>query len=190
MTTIRRSHYEQAFERFLSERGVAYVSVDDARHAAGGRPRIKMFDYIVYPPGGVNYLVDVKGRKVRGGAASTRRECWVTRGDLEGLKRWAQAFGDGFEAAFVFAYWLEEGTKTRGGRSVRGEVAPGTGARVCLAGRQYEFVVVRLDDYRRHARQRSPRWRTVTLGSEAFRACAEAASAAWSRPAAEASARR
>jgi hypothetical protein len=175
MTAVRRSHYEQAFERFLSERGIAYVSVDDARHAVGGRPRLKLFDYIVYPPGGVNYLVDVKGRKVRGGGGSARRECWVTRGDLEGLERWAQAFGNGFEAAFVFAYWLEEGAPARARRPGRGEDAPGAGARVCLAGRQYEFVVVRLNDYRRHARQRSPRWRTVTLGSAAFRSCAQAA---------------
>ncbi|MCA9277619.1 MAG: HYExAFE family protein [Phycisphaeraceae bacterium] len=83
----RRHHYEQAFEHFLRERQIPFVSVNEARRALFGaqyestpmtrtpgydhdkatsdhpaRP-LKSFDHVLYGEG-LNLIVDVKGRKI------------------------------------------------------------------------------------------------------------------------------
>jgi hypothetical protein len=155
----RRSHYELAFEAYLSERRTPYVAVEEMKRAVPGRPGIKLFDYIVYGESGTNYLVDVKGRKVPGRTRSRESglETWVTAADVSGLTEWQSVFGAGFAAAFVFAHW-------RTGLAV-GE----SDGRFDFAGRSYTFRVIDLADYQRHQRQRSPRWRTVCLPRESYR---------------------
>jgi len=37
---------------------------------------------------------------------------------------------------------------------------------------RYIFFCVKLDDYRRYMKLRSPKWRTVTLPADKFRGCA------------------
>jgi hypothetical protein len=150
-----------AFEAYLDRRGTPYVVVDEAKRAVGGRPGAKLFDYIVYPTGGPPFLVDVKGRKVSGRAAAkdARQNNWVTDGDLSGMRVWQEVFGDGFETAFVFAYWLAG----RGGEPRRREAAG-----LDFAGREYRFWVVPAREYDRHQARRSARWRTVMVPQEIF----------------------
>ncbi|USN97902.1 MAG: HYExAFE family protein [Phycisphaeraceae bacterium] len=168
-----RRHYERAFEASLQRASVPYVLVDDARRAilepgarlglidpaapAGGERRLKSFDAVVY--GAERHaLVEVKGRRVdlrRGGAG--RRECWTTLDDIRSLSIWEQLFGEPFEAVLVFMYWLD---------------GPALNAReaglVRFEGRVYAHRAIRLADYLRELKIRSPRWGTVDLPADAY----------------------
>jgi hypothetical protein len=158
---LRRSHYELAFEALLNRRGTPFVSVEDVRRRVPGRTGIKCFDYVVYSPAGPACLVDVKGRKaVRMRDGSWRLKNWVTRADLDGLAEWLGVFGDGFDAAFVFAYWLEAAADNRNDDSDE---------KFILAGRLYEFRVIRLADYQGQERCISRRWETVAIPDLVFR---------------------
>lgn len=165
---MARSHYELAFESFLSRGGTPFVAVESMKRVVPGSPALKLFDYVVYAEGKTNFLVEVKGRKVerRPGKRPGAWECWVTEGDIEGLSEWRSVFGAGFEPAFVFAYWL-----------VGGEVDPNDG--VALAGRAYLFRVISLADYVAHKQRRSPRWKTITLGTADFRRLARSPGTLW-----------
>lgn len=89
MPTLRH-HYERAFHRFLRDRRIPHVAVEDARRAclprgaalsltdtggdrsdAGTERRLKSFDFMLYgrPPGDRRLIVELKGRRV----ASRRR---------------------------------------------------------------------------------------------------------------------
>lgn len=73
--------------------------------------RIKSFDYLVYPPGSLAWLVDVKGRRFpyvdEQGGSRRYWESWITREDLSGLADWESVFGQEYEARLVFAYLLQ-----------------------------------------------------------------------------------
>lgn len=156
----RHVHYEAAFEDYLRSRGLPYVAVDEQRKAIFAGARIKSFDFLVYPPAGKAWLVDVKGRKFPYAGRRGKRhwENWVTLSDLEGLAQWQQAFGDGFEARLVFAYWLT-GTGNR---------LPTTQVHTYQA-KHYSFYSIALDDYAQHCRGRSSKWTTVALPVRLFR---------------------
>lgn len=175
----RRHHYEHAFERFLRDRRVPYLSVDEARKSllperawlrtgsgqgggAGGEDTLKNFDFVIYGEGG-NLLVEVKGRRMPrlrrkdGHPGAPRMESWVTRDDIDALRRWGSLFGSGFAPVFVFMYWCDD--------------VPPDGLFVeTLAhrGRWYTLRCIDLDDYTRCMRTRSPKWRTVDLSREDF----------------------
>jgi hypothetical protein len=85
----------------------------------------------------------------------------VLADDVEGLLQWQNVFGDGHEAYFIFAYNVENIDVDFDGRAVYES-----------AGRRYSFAAVKLDDYRKFMKLRSPKWRTVTLGADDFRRCA------------------
>jgi hypothetical protein len=158
-TTTRRSHYENAFEHYLTARGVPFVAVSDVKRAVPGRLGIKAFDYIVYPASQPPCLIDVKGRKFARATGRVRRrwESWVTQADVDGLVRWREIFGEDFTAAFVFGYWLSN------------VAAPPDGPEYhTLAGRLYGFWGVELENYRRFAKVRSVRWKTLDLPVEQF----------------------
>jgi hypothetical protein len=162
----RNVHYEAAFEDYLRARGWPYVAVDEAKKAIFGAASIKSFDFLVYSRSGANLLADVKGRKFpdsrKGGKASTRTwENWITVEDAEGLARWRQVFGDGFVPVLVFAYWLQGPPQRTPFADVH-----------LFKGRHYAFVAVRLDDYLAGARQRSAKWRTLSMPSRKFAAVA------------------
>ncbi len=191
----RRSHYELAFEALLNQRGTPYVPVEDVTQFVRSRAGAKVFDYIVYPPGGTAYLVDVKGRRSEwnGDATEVRQKTWVTQGDLDGLAAWEASFGAGFEAAFVFAYWLDgprDAPAVPGRKRGSSAVEPSAEGRnglaeppqepltqtgrlpngTCqLAGRPYQFFLVRVEEYMRHQRPLSRRWKTVSVPRDAFR---------------------
>lgn len=154
----RRSHYENAFEDYLTRHRVPYVAISDVRAAVPGRLGVKAFDYIVYPNGRPPCLVDVKGRKsVAGpGRAARKWDSWVTQGDVDGMTRWRELFGPDFSAAFVFGYWMDAD-----GRNAEPE-------QHTLVGRLYSFWCVEVPDYAGHSKVRSVRWKTVDLPSEQF----------------------
>lgn len=167
----RRSHYELAFEAYLTARQTPFVAVEDIRRSVPGRPGIKLFDYVVYGEHGRNFIVDVKGRKVAGGGGAGRGlDSWVTAADLDGLSEWRVVFGAGFQAAFVFAHWRS------------GIVADALSAPFCFAGRCYAFRILHLDDYQAARRVRSPKWRTFVLPRREFDRLARTPESEWGGP--------
>jgi hypothetical protein len=158
----RSNHYEAAFEGYLRARRLGYVAVDEARRASLDDEPVKSLDFIVYGAGGAKLLVDVKGRRFPGGPKDRPRrvwESWSTREDIDGLDRWAERFGPGYQALLVFAYRILP--------SVR--LPLGTRDLLFWRGRAYLFRAVTVEEYRRHMRVRSPRWGTVMLSSAVFR---------------------
>ena len=154
------AHYEVALADYLRSRGVPYVAVDEARRSLFAGAKIKSFDFIVYPPNGTSWLVDVKGRKFPylGRGAARYWENWVTQADLDGLEKWEAVFSEGFEALLVFAYWLA-GDPARWPTLA---VHP-------YGGNHYAFYGVPLAAYRHHCKVRSGRWKTVSLPTRVFR---------------------
>lgn len=175
----RRHHYEHAFEAYLRARRIPYVAVDEARKAllpdshqlrlaapagggAGIRQALKSFDFVIYGQGS-NVLVEIKGRRVArragktGGAAVGRLETWVTQDDVESLQAWQQLFGPAFFAAFVFVYWCDEQPPDGLFQEIFED-----------RERWYAMRAVRLEEYLRAMRVRSPRWRTVHIPPDAF----------------------
>jgi len=159
----RHVHYETAFEDYLRSRGMPYVPVDEHKKAIFSGGRVKSFDFLVYHPD-ATWLVDVKGRKFPYEHRGRKRhwENWVTRDDINGLKSWQGAFGEGFVGMFVFSYVLEPGVE----RLPTVHIHP-------FRGQQYAFMCVSVDDYHHLARLRSPKWDTVSLPVKAFRSVAK-----------------
>lgn len=153
-------HYEAAFEDFVRSRGWPYIPVDEQKKAIFAGAKIKSFDFLVYPPGRKPWLCDVKGRKFPYETPGGRRywENWVTRDDLEGLRRWHEVFGENFEPAIVFVYWLLAQPDREPFKDIHG-----------FRNRQYAFLFVSASDYAAHARVRSPSWDTVSVPVRTFR---------------------
>lgn len=171
----RRHHYEHAFERFLRDQRVPYISVDEAKKSllpdrtrmttreGEGEPRkLKNFDFVIYGDGG-NLLVEVKGRrlpKIRlqdGTPAKPRMESWVTKDDIDALQRWRALFGPEFEPMFVFMYWCDD--------------VPPDGLfveTVVNRGRWYTMRCIDLDSYVSAMKVRSPKWGTMNLSAADF----------------------
>ena len=78
----RDNHYEAAFEEYLREQRVPYVAVDEAKRSRWAEGSIKSLDFIVSPPGGASWLVDVKGRRFPSGEQKQYWKNWSTRDDL------------------------------------------------------------------------------------------------------------
>jgi len=157
------NHYERAFENWLTDNCIEYVAVDEHKRATFGHTDIKSFDFLLYPPGGQIIIAEVKGRTFRGTSLANLAglECWVTAGDVDGLTKWQQIFGEGHRAVFVFAYRIENIDVDFNGRDV-----------FDFDSNRYLFFCVKLDDYRRYMKRRSPKWQTVTLPADKFRRCA------------------
>lgn len=173
----RRHHYERAFEAYLRERKIPYISVDEARRAllpenhrlaledsdAAHGPALralKSFDFVIYGAPS-NLLVDVKGRRVprrRGNPAGPGRlESWVTQADVDSLKVWERLFGGGFVGAFVFLYLCDAQPPDALFQEIFED-----------GGRWYAVRAIRLQEYASHLRVRSPRWGTVHLSTADF----------------------
>lgn len=160
--SIRRSHYEIAFEKYLDRRGTPYVAVEDVRHHVKARLGAKAFDYIVYPPCGRACLVDVKGRKTlrSGRDGDCRQKNWVTRADVCDMQSWQEVFGSQYASFFAFGYWL-----AGDGHSTHGLFEQDV---FTLAGRQYSFWLAPVEEYARYAKQLSRSWDTVAIPRERF----------------------
>lgn len=178
----RHNHYEAAFEAYLRAERVAYVAVNEQRRTLAGDASIKSVDYIVSPGGrGGSWLVDVKGRRFPSGRRQRQYwKNWATQDDLDSLVDWRARFGDGFDAALVFAYHLTD------------QLTPVPAEQVFyFRGRAYAFVAITLSDYLAYARPLSQRWGTLAAPVADFRRTARglvdllddaAAEAAWPEP--------
>ncbi len=160
MKNFHLNHYERAFGNWLIDNHIQYIAVDEQKRAAFGRSKIKSFDYLLYPRNQQIIVAEVKGRKFKGTSFAKLAgfECWVTADDVDGLARWQQVFGPDHTAVFVFAYRIENIDVDFDGRDVYDFVQD-----------RYIFFAVRLDDYRRFMKRRSPKWQTVTLPADKFR---------------------
>jgi hypothetical protein len=154
----RWNHYDAAFEQRLRAGRIPYVNVDETRRALLAGASLKSMDFIVYPPGGPNLLIDVKGRRFPAGAAGHRWENWATQEDIECLLQWEQVFGGDFRAVLVFAYKLMDERYCRQHES-----------RFSFRGQTYAFYGVWVDEYGRVMRTRSRSWETVWLPAAQFR---------------------
>jgi hypothetical protein len=158
--TNRDNHYEAAFEEYLRARGVPYVAVDESRRSLmSNGASIKSLDFIVAAPGGISWLVDVKGRRFPSGDEQKQYwKNWSTRDDLDSLARWESLFGQNFQGLFVFAY------------DVLGDRAPLAMEQLFEhRGGLYGFVAVPLSNYAEYSRPISPRWDTVAMPTADFR---------------------
>lgn len=118
-------------------------------------------------------LVELKGRVFHGASLAGRRglECWVLGEDVSALGVWRERFTREHpqtEAVFVFAYRLEKMVVEEDGLEVYD-----------VGGQRYIFLAIRHEDYRRCMKQRSPRWKTVTLSAGDFRAFCFPAERIW-----------
>ncbi len=156
----RDNPYEAAFEAYLRSRRIPYVAVDEARRSLMGDGSLKSLDFIVSPPDGGSWLVDVKGRRFPSlsGEGKQYWKNWSTRDDLHSLAAWQRLFGAGFQSLFVFAY------------DVLGDRAPlPTEQLFEFRGNWYGFLGLRLEDYAFHARPISLAWDTVAMPTARFR---------------------
>jgi hypothetical protein len=152
----RSVHYEAAFEGYLRDRGVPYVSVDEAKKALFEHSKLKSFDFVVYSKAGPNLLVDIKGRQCSTNSARRSLQTWATREDVDDLAQWEQVFGDGFRALFGFVYWIDP------------PLAPEAGM-FLFRDRWYWMFGIDLSEYRQRMRNRSEKWKTVSLPAQDFR---------------------
>jgi hypothetical protein len=152
----RRFHYDNAFEYYLRAKAIPYVGVDEARKALYGPKKLKSFDFVVYASTGPNLLVDVKGRKHTGKSRS-QLDNWVTEDDVKDLEQWQRVFGQGFTAAFVFLYWCAAQPPD----ALFHEIFE-------YRERWYAVLGVPLDEYRRHMKPRSAKWKTVSVPAAIF----------------------
>jgi len=158
----RGNHYEVAFEAYLQSHGICYVAVDETRRALLNSVPLKSLDFLVFGPTGARLVVDVKGRRFPAGTVEKPRlvwESWSSRGDIEGLDRWARLAGEDYRGVLVFAYLL--------GPNV--QMSPDTPDLFTFRNQTYLFRAVDVMEYRDHMRTRSPRWDTVSLSSLDFR---------------------
>jgi hypothetical protein len=155
----RSVHYEAAFESLLRERGLPYVSVDEAKRALFANARLKSFDFVVYSKSGPNLLVDVKGRSARGQSGRSSLQTWAGERDVDDLAEWERVFGEGFKAVLMFIYWVDT------------PLAPGPGL-FSFRDRWYQGMGVDLHEYRGRMRRRSAKWKTVALPTADFRSLA------------------
>jgi hypothetical protein len=159
--TRKNVHYEAAFVDYLRGRQIPYLPVDETRRIVFAGEKIKSFDLVMYAPDDRRWIVDVKGRQfpyIAEDGGKRYWENWVTREDLAGLREWEAAFGEGFQACFVFAYVLD-GPPDRW--------PPGQPH--AFRDDYYAFLMVPLAAYAEHCRPRSASWDTVSVATSTFR---------------------
>lgn len=160
MREFADNHYERAFENWLIDHCVSYTRADEHKRLGPARGSVKNFDFLLHTGSERRIIAEVKGRTFKGTSVAELKgfDCWVTRDDVEGLQMWQRALGDDHRAAFIFAYRVVNVDVDFDGRDT-----------LLLGQDRYLFLAVRVDDYARHMKRRSPRWQTVTLPAEKFR---------------------
>jgi hypothetical protein len=159
----RSNHYEAAFEGYLRDQGICYVAVDERRRALLDHVPLKSLDFVVYGDAGARLVVDIKGRRFPGGPPGKPKrvwECWCEREDVGALESWSGLFGTDYQGLLVFTYHLHPTI----------ELPDDTEDLFCFRGRRYLFRAVEIRAYRDRMRVRSPRWDTVDLSCEDYRA--------------------
>jgi hypothetical protein len=163
MKDFAPNHYEKAFENWLIDNHIEYVASGDQHKPVFERSNLKSFDFLLCPTPGKKIIAEVKGRRFKGTTLTglARLECWVTTEDVDGLSAWQKTLGPDYEAAFIFAYRVQNIDVDFDGRKVFN-----------FNDDRYLFLTVRLADYIKYMKQRSPKWKTVTLPAGKFRFCA------------------
>ncbi|HNS21761.1 MAG TPA: HYExAFE family protein [Sedimentisphaerales bacterium] len=163
MHDLSPNRYERAFENWLLDHHIAHVRSDESHRLGPSEGSVKNFDFLLRLPSGRALIVEVKGRTFAGTTLAGRAglECWVTRDDIESLRVWRRALGPDHEAIFVFAYRVTQADVDFDGHEV-----------LVFDSDRFVFFCVRLDDYVRHMKGRSRKWRTVALPADDFRQCA------------------
>ncbi len=154
------NHYERAFENWLIDHRVQYVRADEHKRLGPSRWSVKNFDFLLHTGSGRHIIAEVKGRTFKGTSVAELKglDCWVTRDDVEGLQVWQRVLGADHQAVFIFAYRLLNVDVDLDGRETQ-----------LTDQDRYLFLAVRVNDYAYHMKQRSPKWKTVTLPAEEFR---------------------
>jgi hypothetical protein len=157
------NHYEKAFENWLIDNHIEYVPAADQHKPVFAQSTLKSFDFLLCPPSGRKIIAEVKGRHFKGTtlAGLARLECWVTTDDVDGLVDWQKTLGPDYEATFIFAYRVQNIDVDFDGREM-----------FDFNDDHYLFLAVRLEDYIKYMKQRSPKWKTVNLSADKFRLCA------------------
>ena len=160
MKNYSSNHYERAFESWLIENHIPYILVDEHKRAIFSSCKIKSFDFLLYSTSGQAVIAEIKGRAFKGNSLAnlSSLECWVTAEDVDGLMSWQEIFGKETGVVFIFAYKIEAVDVDLDGREI-----------FDFNDNRYLFLCVKLDDYRRFMKLRSPKWRTVTLPADRFR---------------------
>jgi hypothetical protein len=163
MRDFSANHYERAFENWLLDHRVEYVRSDEHKRLGPSNKSVKNFDFLLHPAPGRRVIVEVKGRTFAGTTLADLAglECWVTTDDIKSLQLWQRALGPDHEAVFVFAY-----------RVARVDVDFDGHEPLTVGSQRYVFFCLRVDDYVRYMKERSRKWRTVTLPAGDFRRCA------------------
>ncbi len=156
------TEYELAFVEYLKGQGSVALGVDESRRSLIAGEPLKSMDYVVLSQGG-NFVVDIKGKRFPGGPTNKPRrvwENWVFDEDVSGLLRWGEAFGGDFQGLFVFVYKVAPEIHF----SAPVEDLLEIGENVFL------FRGIRVADYHQRMKRRSPKWGTVDLSRDDFRA--------------------
>jgi hypothetical protein len=157
------NHYERAFGNWLIENQVEFVAASDQHKPVYEKSDLKSFDFLLCPRGGRKIIAEVKGRRFKGTtlAGLSRLECWVTTEDVDGLSAWQKTLGPDYDSAFIFAYNVQNIDVDFDGREI-----------FDYDENHYLFLAITLSDYIKFMKQRSPKWKTVTLPADRFRQCA------------------
>jgi hypothetical protein len=157
------NHYEKAFAGWLIENQVEFVTAADQHKPVYDNSELKSFDFLLCPRSGKKIIAEVKGRQFDGTtlAGLSGLECWVTTEDVDGLAAWQKTLGPDYDAAFIFAYHIQNIDVDFDGRDVFN-----------FNDNHYMFLAINLADYIKYMKQRSPKWKTINLPIEEFRLCA------------------
>jgi hypothetical protein len=163
MKDFSPNHYELAFENWLIDNQIKYIPIDEHKQPNFTDGKVKSFDFLLYPLQKPKIMAEVKGRKFTGTTLEkmTGFETWVTVEDVDGLVKWQRILGPAYRAVFIFVYLIKKIDVDFNGMEVFDFKAD-----------RYVFFTVKLDDYRRFMKRRSPKWQTVTLPADKFRRCA------------------
>ncbi len=176
----RHNHYESAFENYLRSEMIPYVAVNEQRRSIAKKGSLKNLDFIVSPdekfeaddPYGLfefsetkprqtdkRWLIDIKGRRFPSGSQYWRN--WTTRDEIESLRKWKNHFGDGFDAALVFAYQLTANHSPVPPDQIH-----------FFRNEAYGMIAISLEAYARNAKILSPKWGTISVPTPLFRSLA------------------
>lgn len=156
------SDYEKAFVEYLRRLEMIGLGVDESRRSFIEGEPFKSMDYLVLSRGG-RYIVDIKGKRYPGGTSQRPRriwENWVFQEDIRGLTRWEDSMGDGFSSLLIFVYRI--GSDTVFSQPVEDLIE--------YCGKRYLFRAIKVADYAKRMRRRSPKWETVDLCRDDYRA--------------------
>ena len=161
--SIQANHYEIAFESYLVENRIPYISVDQQKRNNFLRNSVKSFDFLVYPSSDQMIIVELKGRKFKGTTLNGLKgfQCWIGIDDVHGLSQWQKVLEKdraNVRTLIVFVYAFEHIDVETDGFEVYD-----------FDNRRYFFLCVFWDDYSRHLKRRSRSWKTGFISADDFR---------------------